>query len=151
MKRFGTVRCYTTVNIRHLITTLSYSRSFTQMSVSPPTPRWSLSSPPAPRRSKVSVLRLQLFPTRLCTFLLTNRRSSTPQAESTRRTTRLSPSTTTRPTRWFAGIPTRTSTSGTRTAWRVTLFDFPPKACGRSQKFLSGVARVRSLAANFCD
>lgn len=32
------------------------------MSVSPPTPRWSLSSPPAPRRSKVSGLRLQVFP-----------------------------------------------------------------------------------------
>lgn len=44
---------------------------------------------------------------------------SSPQAGSTTRTTQLSPWTTTRQTRWFAGIPTRTLTSDTRTAWRV--------------------------------
>lgn len=43
------------------------------------------------------------------------------QDVNTTRTTRLSSWTTTPLTWWFAGIRMRTSTSGTRTAWRVTV------------------------------
>lgn len=56
MKRCGNVWDYITVNTQHLRTTPSCSCSFTQMSAFPPTPRWSSSSPPALRRSKVSGL-----------------------------------------------------------------------------------------------